>query len=234
MPTTASHDGIVSPMASIKNPNTSISVTAHSPIAVIADSEILAQSPFRLLAAGCADLISNFTAIKDWELAHRLKNESFSESAAALSIMSAHLITDNISNIKPNLEPSARIVMKSLFSGGMAISIAGSSRPASGSEHLFSHALDKILDKPALHGEQCGIGTIMMMYLHGGDWKAIRDALKAVQAPTTAAEIGVAEEDIIEALMMAHSIRPERYTILGDNGISKDAAYELAHKTEVI
>jgi len=234
MPTTASHDGIVSPLASIKNPNTSISVTAHSPIAVIADSEILAQSPFRLLAAGCADLISNFTAIKDWELAHRLKNESFSESAAALSIMSAHLITDNIANIKPNLEPSARIVMKSLFSGGMAISIAGSSRPASGSEHLFSHALDKILDKPALHGEQCGIGTIMMMYLHGGDWRAIQNALKAVQAPTTAAEIGVSEDEIIDALVMAHKIRPERYTILGDNGISKDAAYELAYKTEVI
>ena len=228
MPTTASHDGIVSPMASIKNPNTSISVAAHSPIAVIADSEVLAQSPFRLLAAGCADLIANFTAIKDWELAHRLKNESFSESAAALSIMSAHLITDNIANIKPNLEPSARIVMKSLFSGGMAISIA------SGSEHLFSHALDKILDKPALHGEQCGIGTIMMMYLHGGDWRAIKQALEAVQAPTTAAEIGIADEDIIEALMMAHNIRPERYTILGDNGISKEAAYELAHKTEVI
>lgn len=234
MPTTASHDGIVSPMASIKNPNTSISMNAHSPIAVIADSEILAQSPFRLLAAGCADLIANFTAIKDWELAHRLKNESFSESAAALSIMSAHLITDNIANIKPNLEPSARIVMKSLFSGGMAISIAGSSRPASGSEHLFSHALDKILDKPALHGEQCGVGTIMMMYLHGGDWKAIKNALESVQYPTTAAEIGVAEDDIIEALVMAHEIRPERYTILGDNGISKEAAYELAYKTEVI
>ena len=73
-----------------------------------------------------------------------------------------------------------------------------------------------------------------MMYLHGGDWKAIRNALNAVQAPTTAAEIGIADEDIIEALMMAHEIRPERYTILGDNGISKEAAYELAYKTEVI
>ena len=234
MPTTASHDGIVSPMASIKNPDTSISVNAHSPIAVIADSEVIAQSPFRLLAAGCADLIANFTAIKDWELAHRLKNAPFSESAAALSIMSAHLITDNVANIKPGLEASARIVMKSLFSGGMAINIAGSSRPASGSEHLFSHALDKILDKPALHGEQCGIGTIMMMYLHGGDWKAIKDSLKAVQAPTTAKELNIAEDEIIEALMMAHEIRPERYTILGDNGISKEAAYELAYRTEVI
>ena len=234
MPTTASHDGIVSPMASIKNPDTSISANAHSPIAVIADSEVIAQSPFRLLSAGCADLIANFTAIKDWELAHRLKNASFSESAAALSIMSAHLITDNVVNIKPNLEASARIVMKSLFSGGMAISIAGSSRPASGSEHLFSHALDKILDKPALHGEQCGIGTIMMMYLHGGNWKAIRDSLRAVQAPITAKEIGISSDEIIEALMMAHKIRPERYTILGDNGISKEAAYELAYKTGVI
>ena len=228
MPTTASHDGIVSPLASIKDPNTSTSAKAQSPIAVIADTEIIAQSPFRLLSAGCADLIANFTAIKDWELAHRLKNEPISE------IMSAHLITDNVANIKPNLEASARIVMKSLFSGGMAISIAGSSRPASGSEHLFSHALDKILDKPALHGEQCGIGTILMMYLHGGDWKAIKDTLKAVQAPTTAQEVGISEEDIIEALVMAHKIRPERYTILGDNGISKEAAYELAYKTEVI
>ncbi|WP_305556952.1 NAD(P)-dependent glycerol-1-phosphate dehydrogenase [Methanobrevibacter sp. V74] len=234
MPTTASHDGIVSPLASIKNPKTSISASAHSPIAVIADSEVIAQSPFRLLSAGCADLISNFTAIKDWELAHRLKHESFSESAAALSIMSAHLITDNIANIKPNLEPSARIVMKSLFSGGMAISIAGSSRPASGSEHLFSHALDKILDKPALHGEQCGIGTIMMMYLHSGDWRAIKKALEGVKAPTTAREVGIADEDIIEALMMAHKIRPARYTILGDNGISEEAAYDLAQKTGVI
>lgn len=234
MPTTASHDGIVSPLASIKDPKTSTSAKAQSPIAVIADTEIIAQSSFRLLAAGCADLIANFTAIKDWELAHRLKNAPFSESAAALSIMSAHLITDNVVNIKPGLEASARIVMKSLFSGGMAISIAGSSRPASGSEHLFSHALDKILDKPALHGEQCGLGTILMMYLHGGDWKAIKESLKAVQAPTTASEIGIPEDAVIEALIMAHKIRPERYTILGDNGISKEAAYELAFKTGVI
>lgn len=234
MPTTASHDGIASPLASIKDSTTFTSAKAHAPIAVIADTNIIANSPFRLLSAGCADLISNFTAVKDWELAHRLKHESFSESAAALSLMSANMITDNVDNIKAGLEASARIVMKTLFSSGMAISIAGSSRPASGSEHMFSHALDKILDKPALHGEQCGIGTILMMYLYGGDWKFIRDSIKAVGAPINAKQIGIAEEDIIEALVMANEIRPERYTILGDNGISREAAYELAYKTEVI
>ena len=233
MPTAASHDGIVSPLASIKNPNRSTSVKANAPIALIGDSNIIADSPFRLLSAGCADLISNFTAVKDWQLAHRLKFVEYSESAASLSIMSAKLITNNIENIKPGLEESARIVMKSLFSSGTAISIAGSSRPASGSEHMFSHALDKILDKPKLHGEQCGVGSIMMA-LYGADWKFIRDCLKAVGAPINAKQLGISDDDVIEALVMANEIRPDRYTILGDNGISKDAAYELAHNTEVI
>lgn len=234
MPTTASHDGIVSPLASIKNSNKSTSERAHAPIAVIGDSEIIANSPFRLLAAGCADLISNFTAVKDWQLAQRLKNVSYSESAASLSIMSAQMITNNISSIKPNLEASARIVLKTLFSSSMAISIAGSSRPASGSEHKFSHALDRILDRPALHGEQCGVGTILMMRVYGDDWEFIRDNLKAIGAPTTAKELGVDDDDIIEALTTAHTIRPERYTILGENGISEDAAYKLATSTGVI
>ena len=71
------------------------------------------------MSAGCADLISNFTAIKDWQLAHRLKNESYSESAASLSIMSAKMITDNVDSIKPGLEESARLVVKTLFSSGI-------------------------------------------------------------------------------------------------------------------
>ncbi|MDL2246856.1 NAD(P)-dependent glycerol-1-phosphate dehydrogenase [Methanobrevibacter sp. OttesenSCG-928-K11] len=234
MPTTASHDGIISPLASIKNPNGSTSMEAQAPIGVIADTNIIANAPFRLLSAGCADIISNFTAIKDWKLAKRLKNEYFSESAASLSEMSAELITKSSGSIKPGLEESTRIVVKTLFSSGMAISIAGSSRPASGSEHKFSHALDKIADVPALHGEQCGVGTIMMMHLHGGDWKFIRDNLRKLGAPTNAEELGVDPDIIIEALLNAHKIRPERYTILGDNGLSKDAAKNLAKKTEVI
>ena len=165
IPTTASHDGIASPMASIKNSKESVSLKAQAPMALIADSEILKNAPFRFLASGCADIVSNYTAVKDWRLAKRLQNENFSESAAALSIMSAKLIIQSADSIKEGLELSSRLVAKMLFSSGMAISIAGSSRPASGSEHLFSHALDQIAKKPALHGEQCGIGTIMMMKL---------------------------------------------------------------------
>ena len=178
VPTTASHDGIASPMASIKNDIGSVSKSANSPMAVVADTGIINDSPFRLIAS-------------DWKLAYRLRNEPYSESAAALSEMTAKLIIKSSDSIKEGLEESARIVVKSLFSSGMAISIAGSSRPASGSEHLFSHALDRVAKKPALHGEQCGVGTIMMMHLHGGDWRSIQNILKTIGAPTTAAELGV-------------------------------------------
>lgn len=233
VPTTASHDGITSPLASIKNNQGSVSVKAQSPIAVIADTEIINNAPYRFLAAGCGDVISNYTAVLDWKLAKRLQNEEYSESAASLAKMTAQLITDGADNIKPGLEASVRLVAKALFSTGVAISIANSSRPASGSEHLFSHALDKIAKHPALHGEQCGVGSILMMSLHGGNWKFIQKSLKKVKAPTTAKELKIKEEEIIEALTTAHTIR-NRYTILGDRGLSREAAEELAIKTGVI
>ncbi|HPS89117.1 MAG TPA: NAD(P)-dependent glycerol-1-phosphate dehydrogenase, partial [Methanosarcina vacuolata] len=191
VPTAASHDGIASSRASIVDNGISTSAQAQAPIAVIADTEIISAAPFRFLAAGCGDIISNYTAVLDWEFASRLRNEYFGAYAAALSRMAARVIIDCADSIKPEHETSARLVVKALVSNGVAMSIAGSSRPASGSEHMFSHALDKIAPKPALHGEQCGVGTIMMMYLHGGNWQEIREALKKIGAPVTAEELGI-------------------------------------------
>lgn len=233
VPTAASHDGIVSSRASLLHNGKSTSINASAPLGVIADTKIIANAPHKLLAAGCGDIISNYTAILDWNLARRLKNEPFSEYAAALSKMTAEILIDSKDVMKPNLESSARIVIKALVSSGVAISIAGSSRPASGSEHSFNHALNMIVPNPALHGEQCGVGTILMMYLHGGDWKMIRDCLKSIGAPTNANELGIEEKYILEALCIAHKIRPDRYTILG-TGLSEDAAVKLAKTTGVI
>ncbi|WP_340820694.1 NAD(P)-dependent glycerol-1-phosphate dehydrogenase [Methanolobus sp. WCC4] len=233
MPTAASHDGIVSSRASIHDKGRKSSVEVNAPMAVIADTQIISSAPYRLLAAGCGDIISNYTAVLDWELAHRLRNEPFSEYAAALSRMTAQILMDSPEDIKPELESSVRIVVKALVSSGVAMSIAGSSRPASGSEHMFSHALDMLSPGSALHGEQCGVGTIMMMYLHGGDWKKIKECLEIIGAPTTAEELGIEDKYILEALLVAHEIRPERYTVLGA-GLTPEAAEKVARLTKVI
>ncbi len=233
VPTSASHDGIASSRASIKGVDGRTSVEAVSPVAVIADTEIISSAPFRLIASGCGDILANKTAVMDWKLAYRLRDEEYSEYAAALSEMTAEIIMESGEVIREGLEEGVRLVVKALISSGVAMSIAGSSRPASGSEHLFSHALDMIAEKPALHGEQCGVGTIMMMSLHGGDWERIRKVLKSIGAPVTAVELGVDDDEIIEALLMAHKIRPDRYTILG-SGLTRRAAKKLAKKTGVI
>jgi glycerol-1-phosphate dehydrogenase [NAD(P)+] len=187
-----------------------------------------------MLASGCADVISNLSAINDWELAHRLKNEEFSTYAASLSKTAAELLLKNAGLIKTKSEDAVWIAVKGMIVSGVAMSVAGSSRPASGAEHMFSHVLDKISPGRAMHGEQCGVGAIMMMYLHGENWEAIRDALKKIGAPTTAKELDIPKKKIIQALVNAHSIRPERYTILGEGGLTKDAAKAVAKKTGVI
>ena len=233
-PTTASHDGIASANASIRDLEAKTSIKARPPVAVIADVNIIKTAPYRYLAAGVGDMISNLTAVKDWELAHKIKGEYFSEYAASLSLMSAKMVIKNANIIRLGNEESVRKVIKGLISSGVAMSIAGSSRPASGAEHLFSHALDAIVPKPALHGEQCGVGTIIMAYLHGLNWKKIRETLKRVGAPTNAYELEIDPEFIIEALTIAHTIRPERYTILGKDGLTKEAAEKAAKITGVI
>ena len=236
VPTIASHDGIVSPRASLKDKvgRNPVSIQAQAPLAIIADTKIISSAPYRFTAAGCGDLIANHTAVKDWQLAHRLRNVEFSSYAAALSEMTANMIMENAREIKKRDEQAIRTVVKALVSSGVAISIAGSSAPASGSEHKFSHALDMIAEKPALHGEQCGVGTIMMTHLHGDNWQRIRDVLQQIGAPTTAKELGIKDEQIIEALISAHKINPRRYTILGDSGLTFEAAERLALVTYVI
>jgi glycerol-1-phosphate dehydrogenase [NAD(P)+] len=234
VPTSAAHDGISSPRASLHGAESTVSTEGAVPIGVVADTRVIVQAPFRLLASGCADVISNLTATLDWRLAVRLRNEEYSSTAVALSEYAAQEIIDHASSIKPNLEESVWIAIRPILVAGIAMSVAGSSRPCSGSEHLFSHALDRISERPSLHGEQCGVGAIMMMYLHGGDWKRLKNALLTIGAPTTARELGVRNEEVVKALVMAHAIRPDRYTILGDNGLTREAAERLATVTGVI
>ena len=147
--------------------------------------------------------------------------------------MTAKMIVERASDIRPGLEESARIVVKALISSGVAMSIAGSSRPASGSEHKFAHSVNRISPGRALHGELCGLGTIMMMYLHGKDWRMIKQALEQVGAPTSAHQIGLDGETVVEALVNANKIRPERYTIL-DSGLNRVAASRAAEATGVV
>jgi len=234
VPTTVSHDGIASPLASVKGFEKPYSIMAQAPIAIIADTNIIMHAPWRSVVSGCGDVIAKITAVKDWKLAREEKNEYYGEYSSSQALMSAKLVIRNAELMRPGNEEGLRVLLEALISCGVSMSIAGSSRPCSGSEHLFSHALDMINCHHAMHGEQCGVGTIMMAYLHKTCWKRIKDALEKLGAPTTACELGVRNEDVIKALQKAATIRPERYTILNKLNLSQEACEKVAKITEVI
>ncbi|MEM2875549.1 MAG: NAD(P)-dependent glycerol-1-phosphate dehydrogenase [Candidatus Bathyarchaeia archaeon] len=234
VPSSASHDGIASPVASIESFGKPYSIMTQSPIAIIVDTEIIIQSPYRLIASGCGDVLAKFTAVKDWELAHKVKNEYYGRYAASLAELGAKHIVDNAGSIKPDNKEGLSVLLEALISCGVSMGIAGSSRPCSGSEHLFSHALKMLKGYPPLHGESCGIGTILMAYIHGMDWRKIKETLHEVGAPTTAEDLKIDKETIVRAILLAGKIRPERYTILNMKKLDSEEAWTVAVNTGVI
>lgn len=234
VPTSPSHDGIASPRATIKDGNHVISETAAMPVAIVADTSVMVRAPYRYLTAGAADVISNITAVLDWRLANRIKGEEISSSAANLSEYAAWELMEKAHMILPNVEESVWLVTKQILASGTAMAIASSSRPASGSEHLFSHAIEMSGSGRAIHGELCAIGTVVSMYLHGGDWKKIAEVFEKMSVSIRASDYGLDPETVINALATAHRIRPERYTILGESDLSYSASERALEITGII
>ncbi len=227
VPTACSHDGIVSTNASIVTDGKSKSYKASTPYGLIADLDILKKAPYRLTAAGAADVISNYTALEDWKLSGQ-----YVEYAGKLALLAADLVSDNVEGIR-KLEYKAleNLVWAIIFSAS-SMTLAGSSSPASGAEHMFSHSLDSLGSK-GLHGEQVGLGSVIFAYLQGQDWGKIKKVLEGVGAPTTAKEIGLDQNLVVEALVKAKSIR-DRYTILNQKSLDKELALKVCKITGVV
>ena len=232
VPTAASHDGIASPFVSLKSDKPH-SIVATAPLGVFVDIDIIKSAPRRLLSSGCGDLIANLVAVSDWKLGSDRTGEYYGIYSASLATMSAKIVMENSARFaKEGMDE--RVIVEALISAGVASCIAGSSRPCSGSEHLFSHALDQLAPEIGMHGEKCGIGAIMMAKLQGQNWQEIAQALKNVGAPTTAGEIGLDRDTLAQALKIAQDMRPERYTILKEDGMTNEKAVALAEETSVL
>jgi glycerol-1-phosphate dehydrogenase [NAD(P)+] len=243
IPTALSHDGIASPIASIAKNRAKTSVLAHPPVAVIADPKILAQAPSRMIAAGYGDLVSKATSVKDWELGRDERDEYYCEEAATLAFQAMADIVEAEST--PSSKAKVKNLLEALLNCGVSMILAGSSRPCSGAEHLFSHYLDANAESPAMHGQQCGIGAILMAKYHEEhnphwwknptlQWQRIKQVLKRVEPSFSLQAIGVSENVAAAALTEAPRLRPERYTILHKRPLSRNEAKVLLESTSVI
>ena len=149
IPTSASHDGIASPFVSIRGEKPH-SLVATAPLGVFVDVDIIKHAPRKLIASGCGDLMAKITAVKDWELGRDKIGEYYGRYSADLASMSAKILVESALSFSKN-GLDVRIIVEALISAGVASCIAGSSRPCSGAEHLFSHAVDHLEYGVGLH-----------------------------------------------------------------------------------
>lgn len=170
MPTAPSVDGFASIGAPLIIHGVKITVICHAPIAIFADIDTLAHAPQAMIAAGFADMLGKLTSIADWRIGHLLWNEPYEESIAERTLAAVKLCTDNAQAIGQGSPEAVRVLLDALLESGYCMLDFGSSRPASGAEHHYSHYWEmKLLQDgrhAILHGAKVGVATALVAGLY--------------------------------------------------------------------
>lgn len=211
VPTAASHDGIASEVASVSHDGYKYSERCKGPLAVIADISIISKAPPRLKLAGLGDIICKTSSLAEWKLAHEKKNEPFDEQA--------HSIVENALNAVLK-DDSIETLIRAEIDAGRAMTVFGSSRPCSGTEHAISHAMDRTSKE--LHGLQVAFATpICLHYLAEAGYakhspNEILEFMSARHMPTTFQEIGCTQTTFLDDIHHAMKImkKRDRYSVL--------------------
>ncbi len=219
VPTQLTADGIASPVSVIRDDAGRLhSGPGRLPIAVAVDLEVIAAAPPARTRAGLGDLLANPCALHDWQLAAREGGEEVDDFAALLSQTAFDLVYGlspaGLGEGSPDSEFLQRL-LRGLVLSGLAMEIAGSSRPCSGSEHLISHALDALHPGTAQHGEQVAFGALLATRLQGGDWRGLRTFMVAAGLRDAAGGFDLSIDELAAVVREAPSMRPDRDTVLG-------------------
>ncbi len=213
MPTSASSDGFSSASASLLVNGKRTSVPARMAYGIVVDTDVLKSAPTKFLYSGIGDMVSKITALYDWifEAEHGVSEvNDFAVMIAKKAVNS--FVRTPFESIQDNL--FLKELVDSLAMSGIANEIAGGSAPTSGSEHLISHALDKLLEFPQLHGVQVGIATYVMAVVQDHRYVRVNKIFEDTGFWDFVSTLGLNRADYESAIDMAPQIKPNRYTYL--------------------
>lgn len=226
VPTSLSNDGFCSPGASLTVEGRRRSLSAALPFGVIIDTAVCLAAPETLWLSGIGDLIAKVTAVRDWKLALHATGEPVNDFAALLSDATVHQFISR--PVRDEL--GVRLLGTALMLNGIAMEICGSSRPASGSEHLVSHALDSLAMRPRLHGLQVGVATYLVSRLQGG---VSSDTIHRLLGDCGFWEVirrdPLPRDEWLEAFRRAPVVKSGFYTILSSRDCFAEVAALIDH-----
>ncbi|MEU7903927.1 iron-containing alcohol dehydrogenase family protein [Actinoplanes sp. NPDC049118] len=220
--TSLANDGVASPVASLINDGIKGSYGVHIPYAVIVDLDFVENGPERVNRAGIGDVISNISALADWDLGREVRGEPVDGLAASLSRVGAEAILTMPGDMQD--DAFVTVLAETLISSGLAMAVCGSSRPCSGGCHEIIHATDTLYPGTASHGELAGLGALFCTFLREDErrFAQMSDCLVRHNLPRTPGDVGLTVEQFVEVVEFAPKTRPDRYTILEHLAMSPD------------
>ncbi|MDP4183506.1 MAG: iron-containing alcohol dehydrogenase family protein [Bacillota bacterium] len=213
VPTSASNDGFSSSGCSLVIEGKRTSVNAIMPYGIIVDIDVIKEAPEKYIYSGIGDLVSKITAVYDWEFedkSGKAKIEDFAAMIAKKSVNS--FVRTEFKSIREDF--FVKELVDSLTMSGIAVEIAQTSAPASGSEHLISHALDKIVETPKLHGLQVGVATYLMSKVQEHRYERVTKVFNDTGFFEHVKTHEMRISDFEKAIDLAPSIKPNRYTYI--------------------
>lgn len=224
IPTIISNDGLISPIAVLRNneSNKTESLPGIMPLGVIIDLNIITQAPEKYIKAAAGDILSNLSATNDWILAQEKNDDLINDISFLMSKSAANALV-YFSNKDFKYKPFLKLIIQGQINSGIAMSLAGSSRPCSGSEHLISHAIDYLmLGRPILHGEQVASISLFVLFLQEKHLDAhFNYAIETKIELNFINNLKLSNEVVLRNIFKtSKEMRPGRYTVL--NTISED------------
>ena len=221
VPTIVSNDGFCSPLSSMLVNGARKTIKTKIPDGVIVDTQILLNAPEMFLYSGIGDLFCKLTAIFDWKLSYTKTGEYVNDFASVICKNAVETFLHYKNKDFSNTEYLG-IIVSSLLMSGIAMEIAGSSRPASGSEHLISHAYDKLAKNPSIHGIQTGLASYPVSFLQGVTFEPVKQAILESGFADFLKKNPLDKLDFIKAVQHASEIKEDYYTILSEkNSVDK-------------
>ena len=184
--TAPSMDGYASDSSSMERDGLKVSVKSRCADVIIGDTDILSKAPERMLISGIGDMLAKYVSLCEWHISHLVNGEYYCEYVASLVREALKRCVEHADGLLRRDPRAIEAVFSGLVIGGVAMTYAGLSRPASGVEHYVSHILDmRGLSRGTpvdLHGIQCAIGTRYALHVYDRLRKVRPDADKARRA----------------------------------------------------
>ncbi len=178
--TAPSMDGYASSGAAMITAGMKVTYTTHPPRFILADVDVIRLAPIDMIRAGYGDIIGKYSALNDWKLSRLVTGEYFCREIHDLVMEATDHIRDTAERIVTRDPDAIEYLMNALILIGITLSLLGSTRPGSGSEHHLSHFFEiagLLRDEPYFcHGVDVAYSTVVTA--------GMRERIAAIDAPT--------------------------------------------------